>query len=216
MARPGRPSPRCVMSPERPACTSRPSPVFSMTRPLRAGSPRTPMSESARSPSGRIPSQHHRSCPSHRADARRRDGRARRRESLPGGDHPRRRGCPLCPRLLPDTRQHGRRPDHAESQVSAMLGVQADGLLYGVARDDDQVLAWLVDEGIPVVLFNRGADSSAISAVLPDDRDRDPVGGGASALLGSSQHRARRRAGGRLIHRQSARGFRGDHSEEPV
>ncbi len=61
-------------------------------------------------------------------------------------------------------------PTHAESQVSAMLGVQVDGLLYGVAREDDPVLAWLVDEGIPVVLFNRGADSSAISSVLPDDR----------------------------------------------
>ena len=47
-------------------------------------------------------------------------------------------------------------PKHAESQVSAMLGAQAEGLLYGVAREDDAVLAWLVDEGIPVVLFNRG------------------------------------------------------------
>ena len=32
-------------------------------------------------------------------------------------------------------------PKHAESQVSAMLGVQVDGLLYGVAREDDPVLA---------------------------------------------------------------------------
>jgi LacI family transcriptional regulator len=61
-------------------------------------------------------------------------------------------------------------PKHAESQVSAMLGVQADGLLYGVAREDDAVLTRLVDEGIPVVLFNRGAEGSGISAVLPDDR----------------------------------------------
>ena len=41
-------------------------------------------------------------------------------------------------------------PGHAEVQVSAMLGVQAEGLLYGVARDEDRVLAGLVDEGIPV------------------------------------------------------------------
>ena len=61
-------------------------------------------------------------------------------------------------------------PKHAESQVFAMLGVQADGLLYGVAREDDPVLSRLLDEGIPVVLFNRGAESSDISAVLPDDR----------------------------------------------
>ena len=60
-------------------------------------------------------------------------------------------------------------PEHAEVQVSAMLGVQAEGLLYGIARDDDQVLAALVEEGIPVVLFNRGADTSTTSAVLPDD-----------------------------------------------
>lgn len=58
---------------------------------------------------------------------------------------------------------------HAESQVSAMLGVQVEGLLYGVAREDDAVLAGLVDDGIPVVLFNRAADSPGISAVLPDD-----------------------------------------------
>lgn len=60
-------------------------------------------------------------------------------------------------------------PDHAESQVSAMLGVQAEGLLYGVAREDDAVLAGLVDEGIPVVLFNRAAETPGVSAVLPDD-----------------------------------------------
>ena len=50
-----------------------------------------------------------------------------------------------------------------------MLGVQAEGLLYGIARDDDQVLAGLVEEGIPVVLFNRAAGLHSISAVLPDD-----------------------------------------------
>ena len=50
-----------------------------------------------------------------------------------------------------------------------MLGVQAEGLLYGIAREDDQVLAGLVEEGIPVVLFNRAAGLSSISAVLPDD-----------------------------------------------
>jgi len=60
-------------------------------------------------------------------------------------------------------------PAHAETQVSAMLGVQADGLMYGVARDDDKVLAGIVDEGIPVVLFNRAAPGLGISAVLPDD-----------------------------------------------
>lgn len=58
-------------------------------------------------------------------------------------------------------------PAHAASQVSAMLGVQAEGLMYGVAREGDAVLAGIVDEGIPVVLFNRAAPG--ISAVLPDD-----------------------------------------------
>jgi len=60
-------------------------------------------------------------------------------------------------------------PEHAASQVSAMLGVQAEGLMYGVAREEDAVLAQLVDEGIPVVLFNRASASPGISAVLPDD-----------------------------------------------
>jgi LacI family transcriptional regulator len=58
---------------------------------------------------------------------------------------------------------------HAEAQVSAMLGVQAEGLMYGVARDDDEVLAGIVDEGTPVVLFNRAAPALSASAVLPDD-----------------------------------------------
>ncbi len=60
-------------------------------------------------------------------------------------------------------------PDHAQYQVSAMLGVRAEGLMYGVARDDDPVLASIVDEGVPVVLFNRAAPGTGISAVLPDD-----------------------------------------------
>jgi LacI family transcriptional regulator len=60
-------------------------------------------------------------------------------------------------------------PSHAESQVAAMLGVQADGLMYGVARENDPVLAGIVAQGIPVVLFNRGADLQGVSAVLPDD-----------------------------------------------
>ncbi len=58
---------------------------------------------------------------------------------------------------------------HAKSQVSAMLGVQAEGLMYGVARKEDAVLAGIIDEGIPVVLFNRAAPDLRISAVLPDD-----------------------------------------------
>ncbi len=61
-------------------------------------------------------------------------------------------------------------PEHAETQVSAMLGVQADGLMYGVAREEDAVLDWLVEEGVPVVLFNRGVEGRGVSAVLPDDR----------------------------------------------
>lgn len=61
-------------------------------------------------------------------------------------------------------------PEHAETQVSAMLGVQADGLMYGVAREGDAVLEWLLGEGVPVVLFNRGAERRGISEVLPDDR----------------------------------------------
>ena len=60
-------------------------------------------------------------------------------------------------------------PAHAESQVSAMLGVQAEGLMYGVAREDDLVLAGIIDEGIPVVLFNRAAPGLGVSEVLPDD-----------------------------------------------
>lgn len=59
--------------------------------------------------------------------------------------------------------------DHVESQVSAMLGVQADGLLYGVAREDDPVLAGVIAEGIPVVLFNRAAGGLRVSCVVPDD-----------------------------------------------
>lgn len=60
-------------------------------------------------------------------------------------------------------------PEHARSQVSAMLGVQVDGLLYGVAREDDELLGGLVEEGVPVVLFNRTVDAPGVSAVLPDD-----------------------------------------------
>ncbi|HEX9762440.1 MAG TPA: LacI family DNA-binding transcriptional regulator [Acidimicrobiia bacterium] len=60
-------------------------------------------------------------------------------------------------------------PAHAESQVSAMLGVQVEGLMYGVAREDDALLAGIIDEGIPVVLFNRAAPGLRVSAVLPDD-----------------------------------------------
>lgn len=58
---------------------------------------------------------------------------------------------------------------HAEAQVSAMLGVQAEGLMYGVAREDDPVLKGVLREGIPAVLFNRAADIDGVSAVLPDD-----------------------------------------------
>ncbi|HEY7582941.1 MAG TPA: LacI family DNA-binding transcriptional regulator [Acidimicrobiia bacterium] len=60
-------------------------------------------------------------------------------------------------------------PAHAESQVSAMLGVQAEGLMYGVARGDDAVLAGIIEEDIPVVLFNRAVSDMEVSAVLPDD-----------------------------------------------
>ena len=60
-------------------------------------------------------------------------------------------------------------PEHARSQVSAMLGVQADGLLYGVAREDDEILVGLIEEGVPVVLFNRSVATPGVSAVLPDD-----------------------------------------------
>ncbi|HKZ19099.1 MAG TPA: LacI family DNA-binding transcriptional regulator [Acidimicrobiia bacterium] len=60
-------------------------------------------------------------------------------------------------------------PAHSQSQVSAMLGVQAEGLMYGVARGDDAVLAGIIEEEIPVVLFNRAASGSRVSAVLPDD-----------------------------------------------
>jgi LacI family transcriptional regulator len=59
--------------------------------------------------------------------------------------------------------------DHVRSQVSTMLGVQADGLLYGVAREEDPVLASLMAEGIPVVLFNRAAADLSVGSVIPDD-----------------------------------------------
>ncbi|HEX2153618.1 MAG TPA: LacI family DNA-binding transcriptional regulator [Acidimicrobiia bacterium] len=58
---------------------------------------------------------------------------------------------------------------HAEAQVSAMLSAQADGLLYGVARDPDPVLEGVVRDGIPVVLFNRQSSELSVPAVLPDD-----------------------------------------------
>jgi LacI family transcriptional regulator len=60
--------------------------------------------------------------------------------------------------------------DHAHSHVSAMLGARAEGLLYGVARESDTVLADAIDAGVPVVLFNRGSSQGPVSAVLPDDR----------------------------------------------
>lgn len=60
--------------------------------------------------------------------------------------------------------------DRADAQVSAMLGSQAEGLLYGVAREGDPVLRDVVDAGTPVVLFNRSAGRDDMSAVLPDDR----------------------------------------------
>lgn len=60
--------------------------------------------------------------------------------------------------------------DHADAQVSAMLGAQAEGLLYGVTRGKDTVLAAVVASGTPVVLFNRDSPDLDVSAVLPDDR----------------------------------------------
>jgi LacI family transcriptional regulator len=60
--------------------------------------------------------------------------------------------------------------DRTESQVSAMLGAQAEGLLYGVAREGDPVLGDIVAAGTPVVLFNRSAVHPKLSQVLPDDR----------------------------------------------
>lgn len=60
--------------------------------------------------------------------------------------------------------------EHADAQVSAMLGAQAEGLLYGVAREEDPVLSSVVEGGTPVVLINRGSSSVRVPAVLPDDR----------------------------------------------
>ncbi|MPZ52609.1 MAG: substrate-binding domain-containing protein [Acidimicrobiia bacterium] len=60
--------------------------------------------------------------------------------------------------------------EHAQAQVVAMLGSQAEGLLYGVARQDDAVLQGLADGGTPVVLFNRTGQVPGVSAVVPDDR----------------------------------------------
>lgn len=63
------------------------------------------------------------------------------------------------------------RLERAETQVSAMLGAQAEGLLYGVAREDDPLLNDMVDSGTAVVLFNRSAGRDDVSQVLPDDRE---------------------------------------------
>lgn len=62
------------------------------------------------------------------------------------------------------------RIERAEAQVSAMLGAQAEGLLYGVAREDDPMLDDVVGSGTAVVLFNRSAKRNDVSQVLPDDR----------------------------------------------
>jgi LacI family transcriptional regulator len=63
------------------------------------------------------------------------------------------------------------RADRAETQVSAMLGAQAEGLLYGVAREADSILDEVVGSGTAVVLFNRSAGRDDVSQVLPDDRE---------------------------------------------
>ncbi len=61
----------------------------------------------------------------------------------------------------------------AAPQVAAMIGAQAEGFLYGVTRQQDEVLQALSDSGAPVVLFNRDAPHPAgagsYSVVLTDD-----------------------------------------------
>lgn len=58
--------------------------------------------------------------------------------------------------------------ERARRQVLAMINVQTDGILYGVARLRDPILEEILDSGTPVVLFNRTIDGDRVSAVLPD------------------------------------------------
>lgn len=54
-------------------------------------------------------------------------------------------------------------------QVSAMLEARVDGLLLGMARRSDALVAELAASGLPVVQLNRMVDRGGISAVVPDD-----------------------------------------------
>ena len=153
------------MSLARRECTSPPSPVFSTTERPQVGSPRTPSIASGTSPGGWVTGRTPSPAPC-APDGLSSSGWSSR--MWPICTRQGSRGVqvmsspPMVTRCYSPVRTTT--PSHAEVQVSAMLGVQAEGLLYGVARDEDRVLAGLVDEGIPVILFNRGAPPSPPSA----------------------------------------------------
>ena len=56
-----------------------------------------------------------------------------------------------------------------EARIAAGLHHRDLYLCHFFAREDDPVLAGIVAQGVPVVLFNRAAEIPAVSAVLPDD-----------------------------------------------
>ena len=94
-----------------------------------------------------------------------------------------------------------------------MLGVQADGLLYGVWRGrTNAVLTWLVDEGIPVVLFNRGAEGRGIAPCSPMIAPGPDWRWSICSHLGHHNIVHVEQPRGRLIYRQSTRGVRGPAS----
>lgn len=59
--------------------------------------------------------------------------------------------------------------ERSRRQIVAMLSAQIEGLLYGVARlENDEVLDEILDWGTPLVQFNRRTEGGSISAVVPD------------------------------------------------
>lgn len=59
--------------------------------------------------------------------------------------------------------------ERSRRQILAMVSAQTEGILYGVARLDDDVLDEIVAAETPVVLFNRQTEDGRASAVLPDN-----------------------------------------------
>lgn len=59
--------------------------------------------------------------------------------------------------------------ERAKDQLDAMIEARVDGLLLAMVRRRDPIIDRVVTSGIPTVLFNRTADGSGISSVVPDD-----------------------------------------------